>query len=385
MDGKLGKYQSFRDHINKMLFWSGIWPHLEDTSFCYNIIPYIAAVMYAAYELKVTSFCIANISKVSVFVKSLSTAFGLHTLALKMVSYLLYRKDLVVLGKELGRTFEEELENTDNRQILLQDISVYRRFLYGVSGLVTMAAILFYNVPVFRVFKYKKYEFIYEGNYPFPVAPATPLYWILLFYEASSIWWIFNITNGVDNAFGLHCFRACGLLRLAAQRWKQFRPNDPISKQQIRQCVRIHQLVIKSKDRLQRVYGYIVLWNYVTISIILCSLLWQVDQVKHDMTFARIIYFICYIMLKSLQAFTYAYYGSRVSQESENYQEAVYFSDWPGCGNIRMMKDILIIYTQRIIILKASGYFFITMEMFEKILNTTLSYFFLLQTVDSKN
>lgn len=85
--------------------------------------------------------------------------------------------------------------------------------------------------------------------------------------------------NGVDNAFGLYCFQICGLFRLAAQRLIDIQPNNPNYKIQLRYCVEMHQLILRSKEALQRAYGIVIIWIYVTNSIIMCTVMWQANQV----------------------------------------------------------------------------------------------------------
>lgn len=100
-------------------------------------------------------------------------------------------------------------------------------------------------------------------------------------FEFSSFWYLINALTGVDNTFGLHCFRIGGFLRLASQLMVQdFNPDDPNCKNQLKECVQIHQLVIRAKVALEKAYGFIIVWNYIFSAIVMCSLLWQLDQVN---------------------------------------------------------------------------------------------------------
>lgn len=84
MDAKLAKYHSFRDIINNMLFWCGVCPYPEETTFSYRIITAMVIIMCSTNGAKTIGFCLANINKVSVFVRGASTAFGIYTLLLKV-------------------------------------------------------------------------------------------------------------------------------------------------------------------------------------------------------------------------------------------------------------------------------------------------------------
>ncbi|NP_001177604.1 odorant receptor 261 [Nasonia vitripennis] len=381
MEAKLAKYARYRNVVRRLLLLSGIWPHLEDTCRLYRVLTFSATFVIAALGAKVFAYCIDNIAHVSLFAKGMSNAFSFYT---SVLCYLVYRKDLVMLNDCLGRRFEDELKREDRRPLLLQSISVYTRFMCIVAGLTATALVFYTLVPLVFIFKYKKLTQIYQGRYPFAVEPGGRVYWCVCFVESISVVFVWNVVCSVDNAFGLHSFRMCGLLRSLADRFAKLQPDDPGYIVELRDCVRTHQLVLRAKEALQRVYGLVVLWTYVTSAIIMCSILYQADQAKKHMTVTRVIFFTSYITLKLLQSFTYAYYGSLVSQESEKCQNAIYTSNWPGSGDLRLMKDVLIIQSQRPIVLRANGFFIVSMEMFEKIVNTTISYFFLLQAVEEK-
>ncbi|OXU22316.1 hypothetical protein TSAR_003397 [Trichomalopsis sarcophagae] len=405
MEAKLAKYARYQNVVRRLLLFSGIWPHLEDTCRLYRVLTFSATFVIAALGTKIFAYCIDNIDHVSLFAKGMSVAFSFYTSVLKVLCYLVYRKDLVMLNDCLGRRFEDELKREDRRPLLLRSISVYTRFMYIVAGL-TAAALVFYTlVPLMFIFKYKKLIQIYQarkslvaqlrgllrrkgkptiptflknynftartrvfiskhtepdnippqGRYPFAVEPGGRVYWCVCFVESISIVFVWNVVCSVDNAFGLHSFRMCGLLRSLADRFAKLQPDDPGYIVEMRDCVMTHQLLLRSKEALQRVYGLVVLWTYVTSAIIMCSILYQADQ------------------------------------QSEECQNAIYTSNWPGSGDLRLMKDVLIIQSQRTIVLRANGFFIVSMEMFEKvarvariIVNTTISYFFLLQAVEEK-
>lgn len=96
----------------------------------------------------------------------------------------------------------------------------------------------------------------------------------------SMFWFTLHVICGVDNAFGMHCFRICGLLRLAAQRFRDLNPYNANYRVRLYDCIAIHQLVIRSKLALQKVYGGVIMWNYLVSAAIICSLLYQAQQVR---------------------------------------------------------------------------------------------------------
>ncbi|XP_058790794.1 uncharacterized protein LOC131663998 [Phymastichus coffea] len=385
MDLDVAKYQAYRKFIENLVFRAGLWPHRDDTVFIYRFITFTGFCMTTSVGTKVLFFCLSNVGNVSKFVETLQNALAVYAPVMRIVNYLVYRSELIALDKELGTKYTEELKNEKYRPVLLKKISFYSKFMnfLVISTGITIA--MFLTPRFIHIFKYKKRMYLWPGNYPFVVEPTGAVYWTLVAYETGLFWFTFHVLSGVDNAFGMHCFHISALLRLAAARVFDLDPADPNYKSQLKECVAIHQLVIKSKTALQKIYGGIIIWNYCVSAIIMCSLLWQAQQIKSQMTVLKLIFFVAYIVMKLVQTFIYAYYGSAITSESEIYRNAVYTSSWPGSGNVRLMKDLLVILMQRTINLKACGYFLITMEMFEKIVNTTISYFFILQSLEMKS
>ncbi|XP_058790811.1 odorant receptor Or2-like [Phymastichus coffea] len=383
MEAKLATYKTFQHRVGRWMLYCGVRPHqggIHPSRIAAIYGLFLSVVLFA----KVFFYCVANVGNLLKLINGVTFVFSFGTIILKMSVCLICREDFAILEEQLGQKFERELEKKENRPALLEKITVYTRFMYVVATLLFVSISMYVIVPTVNIFKYKRYLLVFMGKYPFPLASATPLYWVIYLFEMTNVYFIWNVTNGVDNAFGLYCFQTCGLLRLGSQRLTDMQSSDPNYKEQLRECVKMHQLVLTARDSLQRAYGVTVIWINITNSIVMCALMWQANQMKNVMTSSRALHFMGFVCLKLMQSFTYAYYGSLVSEVNENYQNAIYMSNWPGSGNVRLMKDLLFILMQRTVTLKACGYFSITMAMFEKIVNTTISYFFLLQTIEAK-
>lgn len=89
MEAKLAKYESYRNVVRRLLLFSGIWPHLEETCRLYRLVTFSATFVIAALGAKVFAYCIDNIAHVSLFAKGMSNAFSFYTSVLKVcvISY----------------------------------------------------------------------------------------------------------------------------------------------------------------------------------------------------------------------------------------------------------------------------------------------------------
>ncbi|XP_011307601.1 uncharacterized protein [Fopius arisanus] len=68
------------------------------------------------------------------------------------------------------------------------------------------------------------------------------------------------------------------------------------------------------------------------------------------------------------------------SSQSDEYREAIYQVDWFSKKSV--MTSVIIMLSQKPLKLTACKFFVVSVEMFVMILQTTISYFFLLKTLD---
>ncbi|XP_034934704.1 odorant receptor coreceptor-like [Chelonus insularis] len=147
----------------------------------------------------------------------------------------------------------------------------------------------------------------------------------------------------------------------------------------VRQCLVQYSIVLKCRDKLQRIYGPIILWTMGTNAILLCGVAFQITHLQTVST-ARIILFIVHGGMKTIQIFMYNWAGSRLTEESEIYRTALYTSNW--LENKKLMKIIAIALGQKPLIVKACSYLIVSLDMFVYVMNATASYFVFLQTME---
>ncbi|XP_034934703.1 odorant receptor 13a-like [Chelonus insularis] len=147
----------------------------------------------------------------------------------------------------------------------------------------------------------------------------------------------------------------------------------------IKKCVEQYCTIIKCRNNLQKVFGPIVLWIMCTNAVILCMVIFQITNMK-TISKGRAFLFASYTSLKLTQAFLYAWAGTCLTTESENCGDAVYDSNWH--GKQRFMTSVTIMLTQKPIIMTACNFATVSLDIFVMIVNTTISYFFLLRTLE---
>ncbi|XP_034934710.1 odorant receptor 47a-like [Chelonus insularis] len=139
----------------------------------------------------------------------------------------------------------------------------------------------------------------------------------------------------------------------------------------IKKCIVQHCTLMKCRDSFQKIYGPVILLMMVTNAVVLCSLIYQITQLT-SLTILKAILLATYITIKVCQTYMYSWCGTHITMESEEYRNAIYASNW--YGNKRFMIAVLTMLQQRPIILTVSHFSTISIDIFIKILNTSISF-----------
>ncbi|XP_044013913.1 uncharacterized protein LOC122856283 [Aphidius gifuensis] len=136
-------------------------------------------------------------------------------------------------------------------------------------------------------------------------------------------------------------------------------------------------------EKQKYINGPIVLAMTVSTALILCTLIFQVNQME-NITMGQMAFLAVYIWYKLMQAFLYAWAGEEIKIANEALRMAVYNSNWENNNTKLNSTYINMLLNQKCISIRACGLVEISAELFAKIINTTMSYFFLLQTINQE-
>lgn len=133
-------------------------------------------------------------------------------------------------------------------------------------------------------------------QYPLPLLGTFPwrinsiLIWQLhYFFDVNILWFIFFVSVSVDAFFGFCMFRISVILRFLSFEFKRSSIDDKNktnkeyekSHQQIfRECVEKHVLLLKCRNIIQEIYGPIILLVTITNAMSMCSIIFQLFQVR---------------------------------------------------------------------------------------------------------
>ncbi|KAK2588894.1 hypothetical protein KPH14_001755 [Odynerus spinipes] len=309
-------------------------------------------------------------------------------LILKAFMFIIYRKQFHELHNMLESMFNEVLENSQLRSSALSMLNLFRLPAYMVFYLIMGTMGLYICTPI-KIIVYESIKNVEPKHYglPFPASfpwiDGTPgiIYQIQYFFEAQYIWFIIFLTGGIDSSYGLSLFQMAGILRAMSVECKNPIKSSSELENILRKCVKKQIKLLRCRDIIKNIYGPIILDLILTSAVVLCGLIFQAFQT--EMSMGKILTFVVYGLLKTVQAFIYAWYGTIIAAEAEAFQQSVYCSVWYEYGeDLKLMKNILIILTQKPIVLVACNFVHISLDIFIKVINTSISYYFLLQTFD---
>ncbi|CAD6214708.1 GSCOCT00013826001.3-RA-CDS [Cotesia congregata] len=346
----ISNYRAFHDLTKILLTIGGLWPY-SNSNILYRLLSYVQGFLSLGMTLVVFGFILENFSNVALVTRGLNVMTSFTSAVLKVVCLILKHREMEELHKNLDPYFEKLLENEKMLEHILKKVNIFR-LLSGVLTLTVFAVIAFQiiaplifiiNCKVHHV-EIKKYPLIYPGNYPWNISASGSLYLAHFTLETFGTFALFFVTTSVDSLFTLYNFQIIGQLREMSYYITHIDSDDDSGKYIFHRCIIQHQKLIKCVKLMKAIYGPVVLWMMSTNAIVLCALLFQISKVK-TITIIQSVMFTPYVILQLLQTFIYAWCGSCLTEESENYKYAVYSANW--YGNRILMSSVVIIITQK--------------------------------------
>ncbi|XP_011698100.1 PREDICTED: uncharacterized protein LOC105456034 [Wasmannia auropunctata] len=393
-DKQLQAYRIYQRFLRTLLTISGCWympTKFGKTTYFLPVFTFLMMVCYASIFVHMSYILRHNLENM---VKCIAGALGGASAVLKVTIFVINRDSLKNYHQTLNDLFEEELKQNEKIRTII--FSPLRRIytLTYTYFIVLETVVLAYVAP--------PYIFVIRGlcqrhlttNYTLPVSrgfghfwtvPDNFLYHFHFFFEIMLALICSIITCSVDSIFGFYVCQFTSTLRAMIFRLTNPLPAEKFS-DLLRNCVAKHQRLLRCRDILEHVYGPIVFWHIVTNALFLCALIYNATRLSL-MTLddrASTIAFVTQSLVKLLQTFTYAFYGTVLANAGEDFRNGIYFSKWINSRLDRHVRtNIILLLMQKPMFVNA---FFtpVNMIMFTNFVNTTMSYFFLLQSVGDK-
>ncbi|XP_044596833.1 putative odorant receptor 92a [Cotesia glomerata] len=378
------EYDKFKNFIRRLLSLVGAWSTEESNLFARSLL-YLHLAGYVIPVIGVFNFVGVNILNIKVVAKGLSILMGFSTNILKAACILINQKDVIELHKFLDSYFDTMVKKPELSKIVLKGIGTFRRLTIIGTVLTTIVCFCYAAYPVLSVInqwhqhtKPIQYNHVFPLIYPWNYMTNSFIYYLHIFNENLMSFSLIVITSGIDGLFLYYIFHLIGMVREISFLISSLDKNDN-SEAVIKQCIFKYELLLKCREKIQNIFGLIVLWNMKTNSLTLCISIFQLSNAK-SIPLILVILCVALTSLKLIQAFVLGWTGSCLTTESEKLREAIYAADW--LGNKQMMNSILIMLTQKPLVIIACKYATVSIEMFSAVINTTISYYLLLKTFD---
>ncbi|CAD6214732.1 GSCOCT00004196001.3-RA-CDS [Cotesia congregata] len=379
------EYKKFRSFIKYLISLAGIWTTEHSNSFVRSLL-YIHVSCFIIPVIGVLNFINTNITNVTLVTKGLSVLMGMATNMMKAICMIVSRKDINRFRAIIDSHFNKLMEKPQLSSVVLKGVTNFRRATIFLTTLATTICTFYAIVPMISIIKQWKhhmhpikYKPILPTVYPWNNTSNTFLYHFCFLIENLTNLSMIVLTSSVDSLFTYYVFHLIGMSREILHLVTSLKKNDD-TEAAINQCVSKYALLLECRDLLQKVYGFVILWSMNTNAITLCAVIFQLTNAK-TLSITVMVMCAAHATLKLSQVFIYGWTGSRLMTESEKLREAIYAANW--FGNKRLMTSIIIILSQKSLIIKACKFSTVSIDMFSAVINTTISYYLLLKTFES--
>lgn len=170
--------------------------------------------------------------------------------------------------------------------IVLNGVSSFRHLTIIGTVLTTIICTCYALFPVISVVnQFKQYSEPIKYNHVFPIIYPwndsfnSVVYYLHILNENLTSFSLIVITSGVDSLFIYYIFHLIGMVREISYLISSLKNQDNIEAT-IKQCILKYELLLKCRDKIEIIFGPIILWSMKTNSFTLCASIFQLSNVR---------------------------------------------------------------------------------------------------------
>ncbi|XP_036139247.1 uncharacterized protein LOC105837745 [Monomorium pharaonis] len=392
IDKRLQAYRTYQRFLKIVLTIGGCW-HIPTKSskfkYYWSFCMLLAMAMYATCTLNLVYNYKHNFS---IFIKYVGVAVSAIGVTIKMTIFLINRDSLINFHRTLNDFFEEELmQNEKIRTIIFSSLRKVYSMGYAYVTIVT-ALVIVHIIPTYLYIIRDLCHLRLTTNYTLPLSkgygyswtiPDNFLYHLHLLIETILLFLSITTTGGVDSVFGFYAYQFTSMMHAMT-----FRFMNPLSTEKfldlLKKNIKKHKKLLRCRDTLEHIYGPIIFYHTVTSAILLCSLIYELVHIS-TFNINNVSQFLTYTIVKLLQMFMYAWSGTMLTTASEDFRNGIYFSEWPNSAlDCHVRTNVTLVMMQKPMTINAV-FSSVNIVLFTNFVNTTMSYFFLLRSIEDKN
>ncbi|XP_050665418.1 odorant receptor 67c-like [Leptidea sinapis] len=350
----------------------------------------IGVSLHALSELAFLCVTIANSPRVE-YVAPLLHTVGYGILSICKISALFSKRNVFARLLNDLRTIwpvytNEETQNIKSRSLRALRIAHLSYFALNESG------VLFYIItPVvlylFNVLRGQEYHIrtVWRSWYPFDIYSSILLHTVIYIFEifsGQSCVWAMICSDLLFSGMASHIVLILEVLQKRLQLLGCAVKSDTENYQDIVDCVKLHQKLIRYCNDLEDAFSFVNLINIFLSSVNICCVVFVIVLLEPLMAMSNKLFFAASV----IQIGVICWYGENIIHANANVAQAAYDSKWynlnPKC---RRSLAFLIQRSQKPIAFTAMKFTNISLVTYSAILTRSYSYFALLYTMYSEN
>ncbi|XP_025074556.1 odorant receptor 82a-like [Pogonomyrmex barbatus] len=384
------RYRVYTRRVRRMLYLGGILQDRKRSAICSYITGLLIIFTCFGQCIFTINFCRDHTDNLVLLSRSFGLTCSLIAPVLMSICFLVKREKLMNLHETLNGIFERELtRNRETEETILATLHTFDRPSYILCFTLGSTVLLILCPPLVSTVRQiiyhtesKRYRLPLPAKFPWSISiDGNFSFYLSFLYQIFICWWMVFTVGSVDSLFGYYAFQISSILQAMSFRLANPRPREVFA-EVLRTCVQTHHRLLRCGHMLNDIWDLIIIRMILTNAILMCVLIFEASPFTH-LTIGQILLFVSYMALKLLQTFIYAWYGNLVTNASEHFRQGIYFSEWSNSNlNHHIRTSIIITMMQKPMIIKALKLSSVNVNMFTNIVNTAMSYFFLLQSLD---
>ncbi|XP_053593402.1 uncharacterized protein LOC103571543 [Microplitis demolitor] len=355
--------------MKRLLLSLGLWPKENPTLF-YRLLSYLQLPLNFGMSLAISNFVRLHANSIKFLTKSFGVMTTYFSSTLKITCLLINRREALELHRTLDPHFSKLAQDVEMKKIIFKKFTMLKliTWLFFSCVFITLSAMIItplidIAMQYHKYGKNNKYPLIYPSKYPWQTSMNGWPYKVTYLFESLATMSLFCITSSVDSLFLFYIFQIIGQLREMSYSITNTNGfNDDNEKDVVlRKTIYQYQTLIKCREIIEKIYGPIILWIMCTNAVIMCVFIFQFMQMK-NLPIIRLMIIFTYVLSKVLQTFIYAWSGTCLTVESEDYRKAVYNMNW--YGNKRIMTSVIIMLAQKPMVVTACDFSIVTVNIF---------------------
>ncbi|XP_078043607.1 odorant receptor 82a-like [Augochlora pura] len=382
MPKELLSYQDYVNFVKRCLLMCGLYPYQR--TFASRYLPFFWILGYCVDFCALINFFRLHITEISAITACLSVLSGIVNMTIRTSRFVICREKLIHVADTLESLFQETAMQQPPDSPAFQFMLPFYRLGYYHYVCMVSTAFLYSTKPLIGLtIRHANRSTPFPAIYPLPI-DSTAFFVAHYLLEVSICYSFCIITSGVDAFFTLCAFRMSSVFRAMAVELEELpkQGNIETTEQVLRNCVDRHVTLIKCRQIMEEIYGPIIFSVMMTNCLGMCALIFEVTKANAAIAVEKAVAITLYLTGKVLQTFMYTWPGDVVTSESDVFRQEVYCNNWYEDTSNKSGKLAFMILMQRSVILRACRLMAVTVDLFAKIMNRTISYYFLLVTLD---